>query len=158
MFMCRACLIFKNTKDKSFDERYCNDCCTFLLKEAKNYASVPRWVPKDASVKARKKDMSVNGKIKRLQKVAAIAKKGRFTKTTQTTTRRPVTKNKVVTLPSIRELLQSQDVTINKPDEMLQKIIALKEAGYKTTREIGKVLKVSHMTVARKLAGQRNLL
>ncbi len=56
--------------------------------------------------------------------------------------------------------IETEDVTdilLNK-DEMLQKIIALQEAGHTSTRAIAKVLNVSHMTIARKLKGQASLL
>jgi hypothetical protein len=155
--MCRACLDFKDDKEQSGDYRYCNSCFDFLSEEANNYSSPRSWMPRTEPVKERaKKDTTINGKINRLQKVVAKTEKKKALETAQTATsgnrinRKHVTSHKPIKPTPL-------DISVTKPDEMLQRIMALKEAGHTTTRAIGKILGVSHMTVARKLAGQKEL-
>ncbi len=156
-FFCQACLERKILKEQSYDERYCQPCADFLKLEAVNYEHQPRWAPRSEPVKPRnKKDTSVNGKIKRYQKVAEERK---VAITAETALSAPVVRKKAVTRAKTRESIAHDIVTV-QTDEMLQKIMALREERPKiTTREIAMIIGgVSHMTIARKLAGQRSLI
>lgn len=47
-FYCHACLEDRPANEQSFDSRYCQRCCDFLLNEAKMLTGGkrPSWIPK----------------------------------------------------------------------------------------------------------------
>ena len=47
-FFCQSCLVDNPLDDQSFDERYCQQCCEFLLDEAAqlSQSKKPAWIPR----------------------------------------------------------------------------------------------------------------
>jgi len=148
-FFCHACLE-DHVKEQSADERYCQRCSDMLLKESKHYSGNPSWAPRAGHAHRRFKDKSIDAAISRLQNQANGGKKqGRADSTDRHQIKRPSV-TKAVTPLNEGETPIPENVTDDKIFELHKKGM--------TTRAIGKIVGVSHMTVARKLAGQRNLL
>lgn len=158
-FFCEACLDLKKFKEQSKDERYCQWCFDFLTKEAKEYVGKSSWMPRTIPVRQKKrKDKSTSAEIRRLLKKSNGNKKG-LQITSENTARQHQVKKMAVTPTNQGKTIEQNNIVAKTVTKNVteEKIKELSEKG-QTTREIGKQLGISHMTVARRLAGQRQLL
>lgn len=154
-FLCGACLIEKELKDKSPDGRYCCWCFNYLSGEAKNYNSPRPWMPRREPIRHKAhKDKSITATIKRLEK-KANGGKGGVGITSQAAVKPAKIIKKAVTPQKTRETIPPQNVTAK--NVTTKRIFELAKEGL-TTRAIAKIVGVSHMTVARRLAGQLELI
>ncbi len=174
-FMCYACLEDKPVSEKSTDDRYCHWCFDFLTEEAKQYSGRATWIPRKEPVRHKtRKDKSIVKEIARLEKKANGNKK-RSAITTQAIAKQHQVAKMAVTPPKAGEALCRRSVTKDNKAKATakspllagkatpqdknvteEKIKELAAQGLKT-RAIAKIVGVSHMTVARRLAGQRSM-
>jgi len=163
IFFCRACLKEKPIKEQSYDSRWCKPCCDFLENERRlSFPNrVERWMPKAQPLKERaRKDKSLGATISRLEKKANRGKKGVTAINTTYHQTNPPRVTKPVTSITMGKATNTNMLQPNKALErevIFKNIIKLSNEG-KTTRDIARLVGLSHMTIARIIKGQRVLI